>query len=803
MRIGVDLRPLQTGSKSRGIGYYVANLVESLLKADDHNDYYLFYMMDEGSIEISTSSRCTMCPLSLTRKSTREEAEVAIGDAIRDHSIDIFINTSHFENDINHPYAYPCRSVAIVYDLIPALFFNQYLKAYSAERQVQYLSSLHSLRSYDRLLAISDCTKRDTVELLGIPESKVDVISGGVSHRFHPLEGMDAAHIREKYSIGQDFYICTGGIDYRKNLDRLIEAFAILCKKKDDISLVIVCSIDAEQASYFKHKASGLNVPPDRLILTNHVPDEDLVLLYNASIGVVFPSLYEGFGLPVLEGMACGKPVITSKTSSMPEVCRDGGLLVDPYDARDISDAMLRLAEDAGLRESLSRRSLDIARTKGWDKVAETALRSLESLHEKCMMPGLIESGQAKKYRLAYFSPLSPKMSGISNYSEELLPYLLRYSEIDLYVDDYVPSNKKVAGMCRVFGHEEFDKRIKEAGYDMIIYQMGNSRLYHEYMYPLIEKYPGLVVLHDLSIHGFIHASMALSGDPERYVEEMRFCHGIEGERHAMKVLRSSSTGDLYDMRFPANRRVLYRSKGVIVHSRWAKEMLSLHSGGVPVEVVEPGTGFDPSCIDRSAAASRRASSGIKDDDVVFVSLGYVSFTKRIVQSLKAFSRLAKEISGVKYLIVGEIPDSMKGPVMSVINDERLRGKVILVGYADDASFNEYVACSDVGINLRYPVIGESSGALVKIIGAGKPTIVSDEGPYGEYPDDICIKVSTGDTEIDDIYAAMKTLAADKGRRDSMGEAARAYAEKNLSLSLAAERYIRFVSIIKDEKHNE
>ncbi len=793
MKIAIDLRPLQTSTKNRGIGYYISNMVESLLAQDDHNLYYLCFMKSGTPIEFKGSERCFLAPLELSPSSTRDEAAAAIAKIIQAEDIDIFVNTSPFEWDVKLPYRYPCRSIAIVYDLIPALFYNHYLKNFPKERQAEYFCDLASLRNYDGLLAISECTKKDLAKLLDIHESRVNIIFAGVNERFHPLADLDPEPVKQKYDIRQDFFICTGGFDYRKNLEKLIEAFGLFCKKNDNVSLVIVCKLLDEQVAYLERKAREFDVPGGRLILTNFVPDDELVRLYNASIGVVFPSIYEGFGLPVLEGMACGKPVITSDTSSMPEVCKDAGILIDPHDGEDICEAMLRLASDPELRKTLGDRCLSIALETGWDKVAAKALSSMEGLYERMAAPGRIRSGQQKKFRLAYFSPMAPKKSGISDYSHDLIPYLLDYADIDLFLDGYDP-DPHFSSRCGAYDYRSFGSRAGE--YDMIVYQMGNSSMYHEYMYSIIEKYPGLVVLHDYSLHGFIYSITASRGEKNRYIEEMRFSHGKEGELQALKNIKTAFTEDIYDTRFPVNRRVMYNSKGVIVHNLWARDMTALYSGGTPVEMIPHGTNISeaPSKENRDTL---RSSLGIDKDDVVFASFGYVALTKRIEKSLEAFVMLAREHKNVKYFLVGEVTDALKEPIKKIIRENDLLDRVIITGYVDDDTFHRYIAAMDVGVNLRYPISGESSGTLVKFIGAGKPVIVSDIGPFREFPDEFCLKVSVGRTEVKEIYEYMKGLVLDENGRTLMGRAAMKYAQEHLSYANAAERYIRFISLIK------
>lgn len=795
MRIGIDIRPLQAGSRYRGIGYYIYNLVESMLSIDIENEYYLFYMKNDTPIEFKASENHHLCPMDATKVSTYDEVSAEINGKIRSYKIDIFVNSSPFEWDFKMSREYECRSAAILYDLIPLVFYNQYFKFFPEFRKIEYFAVMQSLRNYDLLLAISESSRADACEFLDISQSRVEVISAGVSKNFKPM-GVDVNAVKKKFSIKNDFMMCTGGFDYRKNLEGLIRAFGLFCKADASHDLVIVCRLQKAEEAYLLQIGKDAEVPEGRLILTNFVTDEDLLSLYNAAKCVVFPSKYEGFGLPVIEGMACGKAVITSDVSSMPEVAGDCGLLIDPNSDRAICDAMHKLLSDDGLRKTLEERSLERAKSFGWERVASRTLKALESLYQKSRLPSDILSGKEKRLRLAYFTPLQPQKSGISDYSEELLRHLVSYADIDIFIDDYVPANDRVKSACPVYSYRDFERMAGTTAYDMIVYQMGNS-LYHKYMYGLLDRYPGIVVLHDFSLHAMVRAAAYVDNDLQFYVDEMKFCHGSAGENEAIKNIKAGHEPDVYNLKFPANRRALYKSRGIIVHSDWTRQMVRLYSGGVPVEKIHHGVELSHGRPDPGATRQARAALGVREGGVLFASFGYVAETKRTAQSIRAFSRLLKDRPDSKYVFVGELSDLIKKEVLSLLEDEDLKRSVTITGYVPEDQFYKYLDAADICINLRYPTAGESSGSMMRAIGAGKPLIVSRIGSFKEFPDDFCWKVDVDESEEEVLYEFMKKLSTDKGLRESMGKAARKYAEDNLSYAKAAESYARFISIIR------
>jgi FkbM family methyltransferase len=241
----------------------------------------------------------------------------------------------------------------------------------------------------DQILTVSENSKMDIVSLLRVPESKVTVIYNGVSKDFHPLDrDLCKKLLESKYSIQGNFLLAPGGLARNKNIPGILAAIQLLEQAGRRETLVLLGDIEAPEFKYVKGMIHELDL--DRaVLLPGFVPREDLPAFYNASSLVLYPSLYEGFGLPVLEAMACGTPVITSNNSSLPEVAGSAALLVDPRNPREIADAVLRLESDAALHERLSAGGVLRAREFTWEKTAE---KTLEAFHE-------IET---KKRRLQY-----------------------------------------------------------------------------------------------------------------------------------------------------------------------------------------------------------------------------------------------------------------------------------------------------------------------------------------------------------------------------------------------------------------
>jgi len=291
--------------------------------------------------------------------------------------VDLFHATEHLL-----PRFSSVRTVFTLHDLI-FLFHPETHKPLN--RWFLTLMMPRFLRVADAVIAVSECTKRDAIRFYGIPEEKITVIYEGVNPRFRPADPEAIAAVRARYSLPEHFILYVGTIEPRKNLAALLEAFHHLlatCSLRPapcdllpatcDLRLVIVGKRGWLYEGFF-HRLRELGLE-DRVIFTGYVPDEDLPAIYSAADLFVFPSLYEGFGLPVLEAMACGTPVVCSDTSSLPEVAGDTALLVDPTDVRALAAAMERALTDEHLRAEIRARGLGRAGHFTWEKAARGTL---------------------------------------------------------------------------------------------------------------------------------------------------------------------------------------------------------------------------------------------------------------------------------------------------------------------------------------------------------------------------------------------------------------------------------------------
>lgn len=229
------------------------------------------------------------------------------------------------------------------------------------------------------IITVSYFSKQRLIDLVGVPPEKVTVIYNGVSSHFTPQPPTAIAAVRQTLGIPTPYYVLfLGTRDPRKNLVRVLEAWKLLTPTlSQEIWLVIA---GGEDPTVFRY--SHLAELPTRVYITGYVKDEFLPALYSGALAFVFPSLYEGFGLPPLEAMACGTPVVGANTTSLAEVIGDAGILVDPYDSGAIASALQNLIEDASLRQNLRERGLARAKLFTWDHAAEQTWELLHTLAE-------------------------------------------------------------------------------------------------------------------------------------------------------------------------------------------------------------------------------------------------------------------------------------------------------------------------------------------------------------------------------------------------------------------------------------
>jgi glycosyltransferase involved in cell wall biosynthesis len=264
------------------------------------------------------------------------------------------------------------RQVCTVHDLIP-IDHPEWFNIRFARWYEWLLPRL--AKRVRHIIAISEFTKQRVVDLLRVKEDKVTVIPNGVDNRFCPQSSEAIESMRRALQItNKSYLLCVGSLEPRKNLLRLLEAWKIAMPRIPDKLELVVAGAPGNSRVFGTVAIASV---PARVHFTGYVPEEYLPGLYAGAVAMVYPSLYEGFGLPPLEAMACGTPVVTSNGTSLPEVVGGSAVLVDPYDAASIADGIVKIASSQSLRDSLAEQSRTRAARFTWEHAAHQTLRVL------------------------------------------------------------------------------------------------------------------------------------------------------------------------------------------------------------------------------------------------------------------------------------------------------------------------------------------------------------------------------------------------------------------------------------------
>ena len=344
-----------------GIGRYSSNLVDNLNNISINNKLFLLSNSQKTN---ETNFKNIICNSDVF--SISEQLELPILNS--KGKFDLF-HSPHFV----FPIFNFKKLVLTIHDLTPLLFPEYFSKI--ARLYMKWMIWLAKFKA-NKIIAVSENTKQDLINKFGIDKGKIAVVYNGVDVSYEIINNQTRlSQVKEKYETGQEYILYVGNVKPHKNISRLLKAFSMVNRNS---KLIIVGKRNKVYDEV--HKIIKEYQLKDKVVFTEFVPDEDLLLLYNAATVFVYPSLYEGFGLPPLEAMACGTPVITSNVSSLPEVVGDAAITIDPYDIDELVNEINNVISNPKLQQKLSRKGLNRAKKFTWRKAAEETLKVYEEV---------------------------------------------------------------------------------------------------------------------------------------------------------------------------------------------------------------------------------------------------------------------------------------------------------------------------------------------------------------------------------------------------------------------------------------
>lgn len=790
MKIVIDMQGAQSLNAKRGIGRYIISLIELIIqnKAQDEIILVCNALFKDSVAEIKSvfedklprQNIKTWLPVK-----TDKELSVNIFEAfLRGLNPDIVLTSSLFEGfegddavaisnirDMDIPVA------VILYDLIPLIYQSPYLD--NPKMKEWYLNKTKELKKADILLSISNSSKQEAHDYLDIIDEKVVNISAAVSEIFKPIAYTDKQKqdICTPYGINKPFVLYTGGIDYRKNIDALIQAFSMLEKEQlQSHQLVIVCSVGEAELYRLKNFLKTYNLNDNEVIFTNYVPEETLIALYNLCKAFIFPSLHEGFGLPILEAMQCHKAVICANNSSLVEVLDNQEAMFDAKDINSIVSKLNQVLTDKNFRLSLEEHSKKQALKFSWDSSAKLALKTLR---DKVNSKEIIVADS--KVKLAYISPLPPQKSGISYYSEELLQELSKHYDIELITDE-VELDETIKQNYKTQTFEYFKQNYIE--YQRVLYHFGNSS-FHSHMFELLEEIRGVVVLHDFYLSGVVSYIQFAQQKANFWIDELYHSHGYKALQEYFSV------EDLNDItvKYPVNLSVLENSVGIIAHSDYSKNLAQeFYSNEVSKKFTTiPHLRQKAPSFDKLEA---KRSLGFTDDAFIICSFGLLGKTKLNHKLLEAFlsSSLSKN-SNCYLVFVGENnPEEYGNNLTKLINTSGLKQRITITGWTDTELFNTYLKAASIAVQLRTFSRGETSGTVLDCMNYGIPTIVNANGSMGELNDEAVIKLDD-DFKDEDLKIQIEKLFEDENYRQTLSQNAEEIIKTKYSPTSCAKEY--------------
>ncbi|MEM7274714.1 MAG: FkbM family methyltransferase [Actinomycetota bacterium] len=696
------------------------------------------------------------------------------------------------------------RRLVVLHDLIPAIFPELYLEG--PMNPQYYGARFASLNLFDRFLVNSQATADDALEMLDIEPAQIDVIGAGADPRFRPPEDgprVAASTLAESGivpGLTPGYVLFPTGIDPRKNIERTIRAYGRLPRNlRDRHQLVLCCRVSDEDRAVVEGIAREAGLDGE-LLITGYVSDDTLCRLYQGAHLVVFPSYYEGFGLPALEAMRCGAPVICADATSLVEVQPLPEARFDPLSIRAITAALTGALTDEGFRDQLRDQ---VPPPFTWERSGEltgrviaeelAALQARDHAIDLTTSPAsgaTTASGMAapvNRPRLALFAPLPPQQTGVAAYAYRLVERLQDHCDVTVFVDcdatnpddrpsvgwpvgeaDLEPAALRRPDGVTVLPADRFAAVAASGGaFDQVLYLLGNSH-HHVAALRTNELRPGHVLLHDVQLTE-LHRALRRS-HPDRLVEGSvgrtiahRYPGRYRAEVEAMDEV-SAETADRFGILMA--RDIVDPDCQLLVHSEYARTLLHLDgAGGATVPFPMPGPEVD---------VAWRPDQPLP----VITAFGPLDDDRQPAKLVTAMSTVVGMLPEARLRFVGRIEGEAKHRLLDVADRFGIGDRLEFHGDLDDDRFRARMYDTSLAVQLCARAAGESSATVAELLAVGVPVLTTDLGPATELPDDAVARIAV-DADAEQLGSAIVDLLVDQDRRQAMSMAARIHAAAN------------------------
>ena len=786
MRLLLDLQGVQGAARHAGLGRYSLELARALVRGRGAHEVQILLNMRladsaarlaaefapllgaQGILRWTAPEGCAagLAPQAPLRRLAEHLRAEVISAAAPDllHLGSVFEGFRHdvvttWPAELERP-----RIAATVHDLIPLTLRGMYLDGHWREAGLVpwYARCLDELAACAPLLANSEATRAEVLRHLALPPDRVVVVGGGASPGFAPPPPDPAAReaLLKRHGLAEGYLLYLGAGDFRKNEGVLLRAYAAL---PEPLRARHRLAIGHVNPAHLREMAHGAGVADHELTCLPFIPEADLPGLYAAAGLFVMPSLAEGFGLPLLEAMACGAPCIASDRSALPEVLSRSDALFDPEDAPALTRLIQRLLEAPELRADLAAYGPRRARDFSWDRVAAEAWSAFERAQ-----PVALKGRPARRRSLAIVSPLPPTPSGIADYTAELAPALAPHYAVTL-VSAARPEGP-LAGRMPWMSEEDF---AEQGGrFDRVLYHIGNNPMHTRILQELLPRIPGVVTLHEAAIT-----------DLRNWLDR----RADAPEPRATRVAREEGYPALFGTHeLAGSAGPMAEALGLVLHSGHARWLLEMQYGNAALAHAHilPLMRQPVALPAREAA---RAALGVAEEELVVASFGIVTPQKLPERVLAGFAALARALPTARLVFVGEAAEG-SAALLAAAERQGLAGRVSVTGRVPPAIYQAWLAACDLAVQLRRGSRGETSAAAKDVLMAGRPLVSNRHGAMAEMERSGCRLIGES-AETAELAAALLEIGRDPALRAEMGEAARGWALWELNPDRVAAAY--------------